>query len=135
MRLFIDDERRAPEGYTDLAVTTEMAIAMLERARRENDPLELVSFDYDAHSHLNWTFTSVAEWMRDNDFWPAEIRIHTYNSWIGRPWYEHFFTMHAPASTLVDTTDPWTFLVLNEYFKSDRPRPQWVTEFEKSLEH
>ena len=125
MRLFIDDERNAPPEYTDHARTVEEAIDILKRGKRENDHLELVSFDYDAHSHLNWTFVKIAEWMRDNNVWPDLIRIHTANYWMGRPYLEAFFEAHAPKHVEIDTTDPWDPDPIDF-------RPDWVYELYKA---
>lgn len=121
MRLFIDDERTAPPEYTHHAKTLEMAILMLREAKREGVHLELVSFDYDAHPTQAVTFEKVAHWIRDFDFWPDEIRIHTANYWHGRPWLEAFFEAHAPDHVKIDLTDPWDIDI-----NPDGPKPAWV---------
>jgi hypothetical protein len=122
MRLFIDDERKMPPGYTHHARTVEEGILFLGAAKREGEPFELASFDYDAHSFLNWTFVRIAEWIRDNDYWPAEIRVHTANDWKGLPYYQNFFLEHAPLSTTLDPTNPWD---RNIDWKT---APKWVIE-------
>lgn len=124
MKLFIDDERKTPSEYTHSANTVDTAINQLRWAKDNKVDLELVSFDYDAHSYLNWTFEAVAVWIRDNDYWPAEIRIHTANSWTGRPWYEKFFQLYAPKTVVIDEGDPNDFNTL-----ISRKAPQWVYDF------
>jgi hypothetical protein len=125
MKLFIDDERFAPEGYDALARTNEMAIALMESA----DHLELVSMDYDAHSHLPWTFIHAYEWMAENNVWPDEIRIHTRNHWDGRPWIEKLLKKNAPKTTKVDYTDPWAGELALHNPNVNETRPDWVQEF------
>ena len=129
MKLFIDDERYAPPGYDALAKTNEMAIATLEGWKEDKRvKFELISLDYDAHNYLNWTFEPTLQWMADNDYWPDEIRIHTFNSWDGRPWIEKFLKEHAPKSTVVDLTDPWTYDFYHVHPDDDK-YPEWVHEF------
>lgn len=108
-KLFIDDERKAPAEYTHHAPTVGLGMVFLAAAQRDGEEFELVSFDYDAHSRLGWTFEALAWFLKDNNFWPKEIRIHTANWWTGRPWFEKFFAEHAPATTKIDLTDPWDF--------------------------
>lgn len=123
MKIFIDDERRMPEGYDILARTNQDAIRALKEIHRDGRmKLELVSFDYDAHNYLSWTFMQTAEWMRDHDVWPEEIRIHTLNHWKGRPELIAFFKENAPTTTKVDPYDPWAAVL-------DPNAPEWVTPF------
>ena len=119
MKLFIDDERVTPAEYDQRAWTVQEAISIL---KNNEEKLEVVSFDYDAHSYLNWTFQEVAFWMRDNNVWPKEIRIHTANYWEGRPWLDAFFGECAHPSVIIDSTDPWDFQL--DYSKA----PDWVRE-------
>lgn len=125
LRLFIDDERNTPPEYNASARTEAIAIEVLERAKAIGRPFKLVSFDYDAHSYLNHTFESVAVWLKENDYWPEEVRIHTLNSWHGRPWLEKFFDENAPESTFIDTSDPWDIDAI-----IDGTAPAWAREFQ-----
>lgn len=128
MKLFIDDERKASPEFTHTASSVEEAISFLEHAKETGEDFELVSFDFDAHWKYDWTFMEVAEWIRDNDFWPQEIRIHTLNSWTGRPWLTEFFQKYAPPTVLLDLTDPWDIDgIING------TSPAWVREFQEAL--
>lgn len=127
MRLFIDDERKTPPGYTDSANTVEMAIGTLKRGLSMNEHLELVSFDYDAHSYKNWTFEAVLEWMRDNNVWPDTARIHTANDWHGRPWLENFLKEHGPGTMVIESYDPNTLQAV--YDVAEGNAPHWVREY------
>lgn len=126
MKLFIDDERTAPVGYDRLARTVEAAIYAMQQAKESGEPFELVSLDYDAHRYLNITFVEAVQWMKDNDFWPAEVRIHTANVWDGRPFYLKFLANHGPKEMVVDQFDPHDM----ETIMKDRDSvPPWVFEF------
>jgi hypothetical protein len=62
--------------------------------------------------------------MNETGTWPKEIRIHTANTWDGRPWLEKFFAEHAPETTHIDLADPWDIdAILN------RTAPDWVRRF------
>lgn len=124
MKLFIDDERKTPSEFTHAASTVETAIQLIQRAIREQDPLELISFDYDAHSYLAWTFMPVAEWMAQADVWPAEIRVHSASP--DRDKIEKFLTDNVPDTTILDLTYPWD---LNRIFDKKNPYPAWVQPF------
>jgi hypothetical protein len=128
--LWIDDDRELPSFYDHREATVDGAIRFLEAAKERGEVLDVISFDYDAHAYLDWTFTPVADWMRDNDFWPKEVRVHTFNYWKGRPWYEEFFYVFAPESTVVDMTDPWNYADdRNQLDLSEAP--EWVQLFVK----
>lgn len=128
MKLWIDDNRPLPSFYDQQAWTVEEALSTLQQVQQSGEPLEIVSFDYDAHAYLDWTFVRIAEWMRDNAFWPKTIRIHTYNWWEGRVWYEKFFAEHAPETCEVDLTNPWDFMdAFGQLELSDAPG--WVQAF------
>ena len=133
--LWIDDDRPLPSFY-DVAVTTvDEAVRWLSAARDRGERVDVVSFDYDAHRLFHMTFMPVAEWMRDHDYWPRELRIHTFNYWEGRPAYVEFFAAHAPADTVVDAVDPWLYTP----YLVDRPAldpecaPEWVRAFIKEV--
>jgi hypothetical protein len=130
--LWIDDDRPLPSFYDYAVTTVEEAILWLTAAKKRGEPLDVVSFDYDAHRLLTgWTFMPVAEWMRDNDYWPRELRVHTFNYWEGRPAYEAFFAAHAPAGTVVDNLDPWLFApyISNRAALDPAGAPEWVRSF------
>lgn len=128
MKLWIDDNRPLPSFYDRQAWTVEEALSALQQAQQDGETVEVISFDYDAHDYLDWTFIMVAEWMRDNDFWPQTIRIHTHNWWRGRVWYEEFFKENAPETCVVDFTNPWDYME-GESQLSLSEAPEWVQAF------
>jgi hypothetical protein len=109
MRLWIDDERPMPEGYTHHVYTSDEAIEEIATALRLGDPIELVSFDHDlgyswedGHDLVDGgvrddTSRPVLLWMIENDIWPAEIRIHTANP-VGHEWLTGMVARYGPYS-------------------------------------
>jgi hypothetical protein len=106
MKLWIDDERSMPEGYTHMAMSSAQAISLLEHQRYAASGFQLVSFDHDlggtfVGNHLiEDTSRPVLTWMIENDMWPDEIRIHTINP-VGREWLEGTAKRYAPKSVLI----------------------------------
>jgi hypothetical protein len=126
--LWIDDQRALPSFYDERAETVDGAIRFLKAAKERGDVLDVISFDFDAHATLDWTFIPVAQWIYENDFWPKEVRVHTYNYWAGRPWYESFFAAWAPDDVVVDMTDPWDYM--DDRLGLDLSKaPEWVQLF------
>lgn len=80
MRLWVDDERPAPDDSWDVALTSEDAIECLIIARmpRWEDPLIEVSLDHDLGG--DDTGFKVLDWMIAEGVWPAVLTIHTANS-------------------------------------------------------
>jgi len=132
-KLWIDDDRELPSFYDHRVSTVAEAIFYLQAAKERGEVLEVISFDYDAHRHLSWTFESVAEWLRDNDYWPEEIRIHTYNYWGGRPWYNDFFARWAPERTTINPIDPWMYTKHRRDTLSLEGAPEWVAKFAEEV--
>lgn len=129
--LWIDDDRPLPSFYDESVVTVATAINWLSAARGRGETVDVVSFDYDADRLHSMTFLPVAEWMRDNNYWPRELRIHTFNYWEGRPVLMEFFAAHAPESTTVTDIDPWLYTAyLPEHTPLDpATAPDWVRAF------
>lgn len=110
MRLWIDDERPTPDGYTHTAATSADAITLLIEAAADRTPIELISFDHDlgypwedGSSLLDQgipgdTSRPVLLWMIEHDIWPAEIRLHTANP-VGRDWLAGMIGRYAPDTT------------------------------------
>ncbi len=95
LKLFVDDLRRCPEGWTPARTVTE-AIHILS-----TQSVEEVSLDHDiccepasGISHSSWeTFEAVAwflasqksEWLLTGEAeWPIKVRIHTANVEAGQ---------------------------------------------------
>lgn len=94
IHLYIDDERPLPPQFTHLVRTPQEAIDFIA-ANRDN--IATISFDHD----MGWdgdelTTRPVMEWMRDNNFWPAQLFIHSASVW-GAKWLYAFAMEHAPA--------------------------------------
>ncbi|MFY2788483.1 cyclic-phosphate processing receiver domain-containing protein [Rhodococcus sp. MALMAid1271] len=96
MKLFIDDERPAPEGW-ELALTSAEAIAMIDEQGYKLAALEAVSFDHDLGG--DDTTRPVVLWMCENDYWPESVYVHTGNP-IGEEWLVGMVRRYAPAGTL-----------------------------------
>ncbi|RDI32417.1 hypothetical protein DEU38_103150 [Rhodococcus sp. AG1013] len=77
MKLFVDDERPAPDGW-ELAKTAEYAITLLNFQRFFSCQVEQLSLDHDL-GYTADTVMPVLYWMRDNEFWPDELYVHTAN--------------------------------------------------------
>src|SRR4051812_29578119 len=107
MRLWIDDERVMPGGYTHWARSSADAIEMLDRQQFMSDRFELVSFDHDLGGTTNDdTSRPVLTWMIEHDMWPNEIRFHTANS-VGYDWLFGTATRYAPKSVLIIPDNPY----------------------------
>ena len=92
-RLWLDDRRKTPVGYTLEAKTADECIALLEK---HGDDIEHVSLDHDladAAYHVTMdvnvpidrsalvekTGYAVLEWMHEHDRWVPDISIHSLN--------------------------------------------------------
>lgn len=88
MKLWIDDERPAPEGFVH-AKTSDAALVWL----RAVAVWEEVSFDHDLGGDDNTR--RIMLWMIEEDVWPREITIHTQNR-VGRDWLVGMANRYAP---------------------------------------
>lgn len=96
MRLWIDDERPAPEGWKR-AKTSVDAIVQLRLSIVYNRPFDEVSFDHDLGG--DDTTRKVIMWMCENDIpWPPIVRVHTANP-VGREWLEGMINRYGPGVT------------------------------------
>ena len=93
MRLFVDDERPSPPGWI-LALSAEAAIVFLER----HADITHLSLDHDL-GYTTDTIMPVLFWMRDNNWWPNELYVHTANE-DGEEVMLGFIETHAPAGAL-----------------------------------
>ncbi|MFI8660734.1 cyclic-phosphate processing receiver domain-containing protein [Rhodococcus qingshengii] len=97
MKLFVDDERPAPDGWV-LRMTAEAAIETLRTHRLLRQPIDSLSLDHDL-GYATDTIMPLLFWLRDNDFWPRELYIHTANE-DGEEVMLGFIKAHAPEGTL-----------------------------------
>ncbi len=103
-RLWIDDERPAPEGFDWVAKTSDEAIAYLSFA---SHGLVEISFDHDlgynwedGHPSLDGdvpddTTRPVMLWMIEHNVWPEQLTIHTGNP-VGREWLLGMANRYGP---------------------------------------
>lgn len=100
MKLFVDDERPAPEGWT-LAKTSREALTILNLAHRADTPLEAISLDHDLSTVMyeDDTTKPVMYWMCENEWWPNELYVHTANP-CGEEWLVGMAKRYAPQGTL-----------------------------------
>lgn len=77
MKLFVDDERRAPRGWL-LATDCNDAIELLRTCAAAGTNLEAVSLDHDLGC-TGETVMPVLEAMRDYNWWPWNLYVHTAN--------------------------------------------------------
>lgn len=107
MRLWVDDERVMPQGYTHWARSSADAIEMIERQQVAATRFQLVSFDHDLGGTTgDDTSRRILTWMIEHDMWPEEIRFHTANP-VGREWLEGTAKRYAPKSTLISPDNPY----------------------------
>lgn len=100
MKLFVDDERPAPEGWV-LAKTSHEALTILALAYRDDVPPEAISLDHDLSTVMyeDDTTRPVMLWLCEMDWWPTELYVHTANPY-GEEWLVGMARRYAPAGTL-----------------------------------
>ncbi len=79
MKLWVDDERPAPDDTWDVALTSDEAIEILALSQLPmwEDELDEISLDHDLGG--DDTGFKVLDWMIDNNVWPKVLTIHTSN--------------------------------------------------------
>ncbi|MGW5519105.1 cyclic-phosphate processing receiver domain-containing protein [Nocardia africana] len=102
MKLFVDDERPAPEGWTLIKTSLE-TIALMHQLRERGETLEALSLDHDLGTRMETyedeTSRPIMLWMCQHDWWPRQLYIHTANS-VGQEWLVGMARRYAPAGTL-----------------------------------
>ena len=96
MRLFIDDERPAPEGWI-WAKTSSKALLYLNVWRDYGSKFEAISFDHDLSEED--TTRRVLLWMCEHNYWPNEAYVHTGNP-VGEEFLVGMIRRYAPEGTL-----------------------------------
>lgn len=77
MKLFIDDERAAPRGWL-LATDCADAIELMRICAAAGVVIESISLDHDLGCSGE-TVMPVLEAMRDHNWWPRNLYVHTAN--------------------------------------------------------
>lgn len=96
MKLFVDDERPAPEGWVG-AVDVDDAKFVIAGQLLIKDPVTTLSLDHDLG--YRDTIMPLLIWMRDNAFWPKDLYVHTANE-DGEEVMLAFIRANAPAGVL-----------------------------------
>lgn len=101
MKIWVDDERPAPDGTWFHARTASDALRVLAAYRSVRDnPLtqnvrvECISLDHDLGG--DDTTRPVVLWMAENNFWPDKVYVHTANV-VGREWIEGMVNRYGPG--------------------------------------
>lgn len=108
MKLWIDDERPPLSEFTVNALSSAQAINILARAKEAGTVIEVISFDHDLGGLTGSDDAQpIMKWIIANSYWPLEMRFHTANP-IGHKWLRLAARDEAPASMILDMTDPWS---------------------------
>lgn len=101
MKLFVDDERRAPEGW-NIARSSAMALVFLESWREGSIDIDAISLDHDLSivDGEDDTTRPLVLWMCEHDLWPREVYVHTANP-CGEDFLVGTVVRYAPPGTLV----------------------------------
>lgn len=97
MKLWVDDERPAPEGWK-WAKTSAEAIGRLAGVYSdEPGPVAELSLDHDLGG--DDTTRKIVLWMLEHDIpWPPVVRVHTANP-VGRDWLVGMIERYGPGVT------------------------------------
>lgn len=77
MKLWVDDERPAPDDSWTVAKTSNEAIKTLTYGSAYFTNWEEISLDHDLGGED--TGMKVVDWMTDYGFWPKVVTVHTAN--------------------------------------------------------
>lgn len=77
MKLWVDDERPAPDETWVVATFSDEALGLLRLNLAAKGTLEEVSLDYDLGG--DDTGMKVLNWMIESNRWPKSLTIHTAN--------------------------------------------------------
>ena len=81
MKIWVDDIRPAPEGYSVWAYTTEIAIDVIKKADSLGIEIELLDLDHDAGDYAKegGDYIKILEYMERHNIKVPPIRIHSMN--------------------------------------------------------
>ncbi|WP_071289355.1 cyclic-phosphate processing receiver domain-containing protein [Mycolicibacterium llatzerense] len=91
MRLWVDDERMPPDGWT-WAKTSAEALALLG----ETGEVEALSLDHDLGGQD--TTRPIILYLAEFGGWPDHVFVHTANP-VGRQWLEGMVERYGPGVT------------------------------------
>jgi hypothetical protein len=81
MKLWIDDVRPAPEGYTRIRSVNAAKKYIEMRERDDRNPIELIDIDHNAgdYAHLGGDYIKLLDWLEETGR-NYPIRIHSMNA-------------------------------------------------------
>lgn len=99
VRLFIDDIRDAPPGWT-VVRNSRTAHIMIDGLRQQGIKIDAISFDHDIPCNgVHETSRSIMLYLAEHDYWPESVYVHSMNP-VGRSWLEETVQHYAPPGTL-----------------------------------
>lgn len=96
MRLYVDDLRSPPPGWT-VVRNSKTALIMVDGMRIMNYKFEAISFDHDLGG--DDTTRSLMYYLCEHDYWPDKVYVHSANP-VGVDYLEGMVLRYAPAGTL-----------------------------------
>lgn len=96
MRLFLDDTRNVPDGYTLVRTYKEMINILTNTNPNE---IEEISLDHDLGSKESGY--DVCKWMVENNYWPKIISVHSANI-VGVGNMLQLLNRYKPSTTILD---------------------------------
>lgn len=97
MRLWVDDERPAPDGWS-WAKTSEHAIRALHSATKSTD-MNITDMSLDHDLGGDDTTRRVVLWLCEMGVpWPERVYVHSANP-VGREWLEGMIEHYGPGVT------------------------------------
>lgn len=99
MRLYVDDLRSPPPGWTVIR-NLRTALIMVDGARIMGYKIEAISFDHDIPSKgIHETSRPLMYYLCEHDYWPDKVYVHSMNS-VGVDYLEGMVLRYAPPGTL-----------------------------------
>ena len=103
MKLYLDDLRDHPEGWTR-AYTAHQAISHLQSGDYDFASLDhdLDAYYYTSYHEGTYTGFHVVKYMAEHDIWPhLGVRIHTDNDW-GRNNMQELIETYSPYTNMYE---------------------------------
>lgn len=97
MKLFVDDERPAPDGW-ELVTDFREAVRRIDDCRVAGEPFDGLSLDHDLGG--DDTTRPIIRYLCEEDYWPTVLRIHTANP-VGREYLAGMARRYGPATMKV----------------------------------
>lgn len=81
MKIWVDDVRKKPIGYTIQCYTTDNTISTIKLARSKGKRIELLDLDHDAGKFFDYggDYIKILDWMEQNEINDIPIAIHSKN--------------------------------------------------------